>query len=177
MSMLIRTHGSPGALATAVRSEVQRLDEDLPLSNVETLHDFFARSRWHWRVFGSLFLIFAVVALGMAAVGIYAVMAHNTNRRTQEIGIRLALGAGHGDITRLVLRRGLLQLTLGLAFGVAAALGVCRLMATLLFKVSPQDPLTFVSVGTALVVVGFLACWLPAHRAAKLDPVRALRYE
>ena len=134
MTILIRTQGAPASLAQAVRSEVQLLDEDLPLFNVESLEDYFRRARWQWRVFGTLFLIFAVVALGMAAVGIYAVMAHGTSRRTQEIGIRLALGAGFGDIMRLVLRRGLLQLILGMVLGVSAALAVCQLMARLVVQ-------------------------------------------
>lgn len=118
-------------------------------------------------MFGTLFLIFAVVALGMAAVGIYAVMTHAMNRRTQEIGVRMALGAGFGDIMRLVLRRGLLQLELGMVLGISAALGVCQLMGRLLFKVSPRDPVTFVSVAAALGVVGLMACWMPARRAAQ----------
>jgi putative ABC transport system permease protein len=177
MTILIRTQGAPASLAQAVRSEVQLLDEDLPLFNVESLEDYFRRARWQWRVFGTLFLIFAVVALGMAAVGIYAVMAHGTSRRTQEIGIRLALGAGFGDIMRLVLRRGLLQLILGMVLGISAALAVCQLMARLLFKVSPRDPITFALVAIALAAAGLLACWIPARRAARLNPVRALRYE
>ena len=104
-------------------------------------------------------------------------MAHATSRRTREIGIRLALGAGFGDIMRLVLRRGLLQLTLGMVLGVSAALAVCQLMAQLLFKVSPRDPITFAIVAIALATAGLLACWIPARRAARLNPVRALRYE
>jgi predicted permease len=177
MAILIRTQGPPAALAPALRSEVQQLDEDLPLFAVQSLEEEYQRSRWHWRVFGTLFLIFAVVALGMAAVGIYAVMTHATNRRTQEIGVRMALGAGFADIMRLVLRRGLLQLALGMVLGMGAALGVCQLMGRLLFKVSPRDPVTFVTVAAALGAVGLMACWMPARRAAKVDPMRALRCE
>ena len=177
MAILVRTQGPPAALAPAVRSEMQQLDEDLPLFGVESLQEQYQRSRWHWRVFGTLFLIFAVVALGMAAIGIYAVMTHTTNRRIQEIGVRMALGAGFADIMRLVLRRGLLQLALGMVLGISAALGVCQLMERLLFKVSPRDPVTFVIVAAALAAVGLMACWMPARRAAKVDPMRALRCE
>jgi predicted permease len=177
MTVLLRTSGTPSSLAPALRSEVQQLDEDLPLSSVQTLEEMFYRSRWHWRVFGTVFLIFAVVALGMAAVGIYAVMAHATSNRTHEIGIRLALGAGFGSIIRLVLRRGLIQLSLGMGIGLAAALGACQLMAQLLFKVSPRDPLTLTVVAAVLAAVGLVACWMPARRAARLDPFRALRQD
>jgi predicted permease len=177
MAVLLRTNGDPSRLAPALRSEVQQLDQDLALSSVQTLEAIFIRSRWHWRVFGTVFLIFAVLALGMAGVGIYAVMAHATSSRTHEIGIRLALGAGFGAIMRLALRRGLIQLALGMGIGLAAALGVCRLMARLLFKVSPHDPATLTAVAAVLAAVGLLACWMPARRAARLDPFRALRQD
>jgi ABC-type antimicrobial peptide transport system permease subunit len=175
MTVLLRTGANPSALAPALRSEVQQADEDLPLVNVQTLQEMFYRSRWHWRVFGTVFLIFALVALGMAAVGIYAVMAHASTNRTHEIGIRLALGAGFGSIMRLVLRRGLIQLSLGTVIGLTAALGVCQLMTRLLFKTSPRDPATLATVTAILVSVGLVACWMPARRAARLDPFRALR--
>jgi putative ABC transport system permease protein len=177
MTLMIRTQASPAQLATAARSEIQRMDEDLALVRIETLEEQFQRSRWQWRVFGTLFAIFALVALGMAALGIYAVVAHAMNRRTQEIGVRMALGAEFGDIMRLALRRGLLQLGLGMVLGVGAALGVCRLMAGLLFRVSPNDPWVLGSVAATLAAAGLLACCVPARRAARLDPVKALRYE
>lgn len=135
------------------------------------------RGRWHLRVFGTTFLIFAVIAMGMAAVGIYGVMAHSTSRRTREIGVRLALGADTVGILRLVLGRGAKQLLVGMVLGLGAAIAVCRLMAGLLFKVSPQDPLTFAGVTLVLCMAGLAACWFPARRAARLDPMKALRYE
>jgi len=177
MVLLVRTSGSPSSLVTAFRREVQQLDQDLPLFQTGALQEWFERGRWHLRVFGTVFVIFAVIAMGMAAVGIYAVMAHATVRRTQEIGVRLALGAGMRNILTLVLGRGLKQLGIGMFLGIAAAVGVCQLMAGLLFKVSPRDPVTFAIVGGVLGLAGVAACWLPARRASKLDPVKALRYE
>ncbi|MEP7366634.1 MAG: FtsX-like permease family protein, partial [Acidobacteriota bacterium] len=137
----------------------------------------FERSRWYLRVFGTMFFIFALVALGMAAVGIYAVMAQAANRRTREIGVRMALGAGMSSILRLVLGRGMKQLAVGLALGLAAGLAVCRLMGVILLGVAPNDPLTFISVSVVLCLVGLIATGVPARRAARLDPVKALRYE
>jgi predicted permease len=177
MAILVRSQGTVTALAPAFRSEVQQLDGELPLFDVGSLEEWFQRGRWHLRVFGTTFFIFALIAMGMAAVGIYGVMAHSTVRRTREIGVRLALGADTSGILKLVLGRGAKQLLVGMVLGLAAAIAVCRLMAGLLFKVSPQDPFTFAGVTLVLCMAGLAACWLPARRAAKLDPVKALRYE
>jgi putative ABC transport system permease protein len=177
MVLLVRTAGSPSPLVPVLRKEVQELDQDLPLFQAGSLQEWFERGRWHLRVFGTMFLIFAAIAMGMAAVGIYAVMAHATVRRTQEIGVRLALGAGVRSILALVLSRGLKQLGIGMVLGIAAALGVCQLMAGLLYQVSPRDPVTLGVVSGLLALAGVAACWLPARRASKLDPVKALRYE
>jgi hypothetical protein len=177
MYVLLRTQGSPSALSASVRSEVQQMDQDLPLSDTMTLAAFFTRQHWYLGVFGTLFVVFALVALGMAAIGLYAVMAQGVSRRTREIGVRMALGADLRAIIRLVLGRGIIQLALGLVLGLAAALAVCRLMATFLYRVSPSDPVTFVSVTLTLMATGLAATWLPARRAARLDPVKALRDE
>ncbi len=177
MALLIRTAGNPAALSAALRREVQQLDDALPLFDVDTLENNLARSRWHLRVFGTLFLAFAVIAMGMAAVGIYAVIAHATSQRTREIGVRLALGAGAGSIVRLVLTRGLVQIGIGMTLGLAAAFYLCRLMATLLINVTPTDPITFTTVGLTLLTAGLAACLIPARRAGRLDPLEALRHE
>ncbi len=177
MALLVKTSGNPAGLSTAVRREVQQLDELLPLFSVEPLAETMARSRWHLRVFGAVFGIFAFIALGLAAVGIYAVISHATGRRTREIGIRLALGATGGMILRDVLQRGLLQLGLGLAVGVTGAWLACRLMGNLLFQVSADDPTTYLGVAGVLLLAGVAACVAPALKAARLDPLVALRQE
>ena len=175
LALAVRTAGAPSALAADIRAEVQSLDQNLPLFEVSTLREMQERSRWHLRVFGTLFSIFALIALLMAAVGIYAVMAQATGRRTQEIALRMALGATAGNIIGLVLRRGMLQLFAGLALGMAAAFAVTRLMGQLLFRVSATDPIVFAAVPLLLVAVGLFACWLPARRASSLHPAKALR--
>jgi len=124
-----------------------------------------------------LFAIFAVIALALSTVGIYAVMAYSVNRRTQEIGVRMALGATTGNVLQLVLSLGLKQLAIGLMIGLAAAFGLTRVLSALLVRISPTDPLTFAGISLLLTAIGILACWLPARRAARIDPLVALRYE
>ncbi len=177
VSMVIRASVPLTALTTAVRKEVQAVDEDMPLLRVMPLNEYFQLRRWRYRVFGTVFAIFAAIALAMAAIGVYAVMAQAIARRTREIGIRMALGAGRHEVIRLMLGIGMLQAGLGTALGLLAAYGVCRLMSGLLFHISATDAPTFAAVTAVLATAGLLACLLPARRAASLDPVKALRYE
>lgn len=174
ISLVVESTADPTA---AVRAAVQSLDQDLPLRDVYILNAAVEHQTWYLRLFSKLFMGFALIALLMAAVGIYAVLAQGTNQRTQEIGIRIALGASLRNIMLLVMRRGIWQIAAGLALGLAAAFPAARLMASLPIGVSPTDPGVFISVATILALVGFAACWLPARRAAALDPVQAIRYE
>jgi putative ABC transport system permease protein len=174
MTLLVRSSSNPTAL---VRAAVQSLDQDLPLHDVYTLPQAIEHQQWFLHVFSKLFSGFALIALLMASVGIYAVIAQSTNSRTQEIGVRMALGANARNIVTLVMTRGLWQIGAGLVFGLAAALPATHAMASLPIGVSPSDPVVFVTVGLLLAAVGLFACWLPARRAAALDPVKAIRYE
>jgi predicted permease len=176
-AIVARTRATPNSLITAFRREVRGVDEDLPVFSVKTMEEVLVERRWPYRVFGSLFAIFAVIALALSTVGIYAVMAYSVNRRTQEIGVRMALGATTGNVLQLVLSLGLKQLAIGLAIGLAAAFGLTRVLSALLVRISPTDPLTFAGISLLLTAIGLLACWLPARKAARIDPLVALRYE
>jgi putative ABC transport system permease protein len=179
MGLLLRTAADPITLSAPVRTTVQALDPDLALFDVRPLTAALERQWWYLNVFGTLFVAFAVTALAMASVGIYAVVAQTTARRTREIGIRMALGSTAGGILRLVLSRGMMQLGLGLVLGLAGAVGATRVMKAVGFvvQVSPNDPLMFISTALLLSGIGIFACWLPARRAARVNPVEALRAE
>jgi putative ABC transport system permease protein len=179
MSLVVRTTGDPARLAGPVRAVVQGLDSDLPLFEAMALPDALERQHWFLRVFGTLFFVFAATGLLMASVGIYAVVAQATASRTREIGLRMALGATAGSVARLVLSRGLRQLGIGVALGLAGGFGFVRVMSSsgLLLRASPNDPVVFSSITALLLAVGLLACWLPARRAARIAPNEALRVE
>ena len=136
-----------------------------------------AQQRWPFQVFGSMFATFALIALALSAVGLYAVTAYSVTQRTREIGLRVALGARPGQVQWLILRLALWQLAIGLLIGVAGALGVGQLLQSLLVQTSPTDPTTLVSIVALLMSVAVLACLWPARRAARLDPMVALRYD
>lgn len=177
MILAVRAPGDAASLSNAFRSAVQELDADLALSDVRTVASLVVRERWPYRVFGTVFGVFALSALMMAAVGLYAVMSQSTGRRTREIGIRMALGATPGRILGAVMRRGAIQLAIGLALGVAGAFAVTGQMRNLLLGVLPNDPTVFGTSTVLLLAVGLVACLLPARRAALTAPVRALAHE
>jgi ABC-type antimicrobial peptide transport system permease subunit len=141
------------------------------------MDEAIARNLWHIRVFGGLFMVFGVVALFLAGIGLYAVMAFSVSRRAREVGIRIALGARTSHVLRLVFRQGIIQLGIGLTLGLALAAGVSRLVAGVLFEVQPRDPVTFAAVVGVLTLAGLLACYIPARRAARVDPLSAMRAE
>jgi putative ABC transport system permease protein len=174
MGVVVRTAGDPAAFATTVRREVQTLDKDQPVYSVRTMDDVVANSLGTRRVSMQLFAVFAGAALLLAAVGIYGVMAYSVTQRTQEIGIRMALGAQKSDVLGLVVRQGMTLTVIGVAVGLAGAFGLTRLIANLLFGVEATDPLTFVAIPLLLLFVALFACYLPARRAARLDPKIAL---
>jgi predicted permease len=161
----------------SMRMAVQSLDQELPLSAPYRLNNAIEHQVWFLSLFGKVFFGFALIAMLMASVGIYAVVAHATIGRTQEIGVRIALGATMRDIVLLVMKRGLWQIAVGLVFGLGAALPLAHLMASMPIGVSRLDPAIFFSVSFTLASVGVFACWLPARRASSLDPVKAIRYE
>jgi len=170
-----RTAGDPMRLTNGVRQAVASLNPDIPLYWVYPLRTAVARPTWFIRVFGTMFMIFGVVALFLASIGLYAVMSFSVGRRTREVGIRMALGAQGGDVVGMIFRQGALQLTIGMIVGLALALGVSQLLRILLFDVQPRDPAIFTGVTAVLVVTGLLACLLPARRATRVDPLVALR--
>ena len=132
---------------------------------------------WPYRVFGSLFAIFAVIALVMSAVGLYAVMAYSVTQRTPEIGVRMALGAEGGQVSWLILERGLIQIGVGLLLGLSGAYFLSRVLSSVLVQITPSDPVTFASITAILTIVAIAACLLPARRATRVDPLIALRAE
>lgn len=177
MTIVLRTTGDPVQLAAAVRREVQALDPDLPVSDVRTMEQVVSSSLARPRFMTLLLSLFAGVALTLAAVGLYAVMAYSVSRRRHEIGIRMALGARGGQVAGMVIRQGLTLALAGIAIGLVGNLAFRRFLKSLLFEVGVADPLTLVGVSALLAGVAFVACYLPARRATRVDPAIALRDE
>jgi putative ABC transport system permease protein len=177
LSLAVRAQSDPVNLITVIRREFQKLDPDLPLYNVTTMEQQVARQTTQARFSTFLLSVFGGLALLLAAVGIYSVMAYAVEQRTHEIGIRLALGAKAGDVLKLVIVQGARLALLGITLGVSAALVMTQLMKRLLFGVAAADPLTYVGIALLLTTVVMLACWLPARRATKVDPLVALRHD
>jgi putative ABC transport system permease protein len=178
-NLVIRTDADPAALISSVRNEIRNLEPDTTFLNVNTMDQMIAQTPASFmRRFPALLIsIFAIVALLLASIGIYGVVSYSVSQQTHYIGVRMALGANSSDILRMVLKQGLVLALAGVAIGVAAAFGLMRLLRTLLFEVSTNDAATFALVASALFVVALLACYIPARRATKVDPLVALRYE
>jgi len=177
MNVVLRIGSDPATLASAVKQQIHELDSDLPLYGVRTMEQRIDESLATRRFSMLLLVLFACVALALATIGTYGVMAYLVNQGTREIGIRIALGATHRAIVRFVVWKGVALSLYGVAIGSAGAFAVSRLMRSLLFDVSPSDPLTFVVIALLLTFIAFLASYIPAHRAAQIDPIEALRDE
>jgi putative ABC transport system permease protein len=177
MSLLVRYRTEPTRLATAIQREILNVDKDQAVTEVATLEQVVGESIEQPRLTMFLLSIFGLVALTLAAIGIYGVMAYAVAQRTREIGIRMALGAQTLDVLKLVVRNGMTLAAIGVAIGLGAAWALTRLLASLLFEVTATDATTFAIVSTGLLAVALLACWIPARRATKVDPLVALKYE
>ena len=177
LALMVRTDSDPMGMVSGVRTQIVASDENLALYNVRTMEEVLAdsisRPRFNTRLMG----ILTSVALILMVVGVYGVISYSVSQRTNEIGIRMALGAGQGRISRMVLVQGLKLALVGIALGLGAAFALTRLMSSLLFSVSATDELTFISVPAIVAAVVLAACYVPARKAAKVDPVVALRYE
>jgi putative ABC transport system permease protein len=176
-NIVVRTSGDPHTYVSAVRGELLGVDADQPVANVKTMAEYVEESTGSRQLNLLLLGVFAGVALLLAAVGIYGVTAYSVTQRTHEIGIRMALGAGRRDVMRLVLRHGLVLAVAGVAVGLAAALALARVLESLLYGVSATDAVTFAGVSSLLAVVALAACYVPARRAARVDPLISLRHE
>ena len=176
-NLVIRTVGDPLSLVAAIRQAVWAVDRDQPISNIRTMEEILAGEVSQRRLGMSLLAAFAALALLLAALGIYGVLSYAVTQRTPEIGVRLALGAQPRDVLRMVVSDGLRLVLLGLGIGLTASFALTRVMANLLFGVRANDPLTFVTVSLLLILVSLIACYLPARRAMKVDPLVALRHE
>jgi putative ABC transport system permease protein len=176
-SIVMKTSLAPESLFTTVREQVRALDPEQPIYDLRTLetirHDSLAPQRLNLVLLG----LFAAIALTLSLVGLYGMLAYTVGQRTREIGVRMALGAQQRDVLGLVVRQGMRLTLIGLGVGIVGALAFSRVLTALLFEIKPTDPLTFALVSLVLVAVALLACWLPARRAANVDPMEALRYE
>ncbi|MGB7764080.1 MAG: FtsX-like permease family protein, partial [Candidatus Acidiferrales bacterium] len=177
MSFVLRTNGNPSSLAGALQTQIHQIDASLPVEDVRPMTSFISESEGDARFRSTLLGLFGVLALVLATVGIYSVLAYVVAQRTHEIGIRMALGAQQRDVLRLVVGQGMRAVLIGVAIGIAAALALSRLLAQLLYGVGDKDPVTFAAVTVLLTLVALAACYIPARRAMRVDPMVALRYE
>ncbi|HEV2690788.1 MAG TPA: FtsX-like permease family protein, partial [Bryobacteraceae bacterium] len=177
MGIVLRTSIEPQSLVAPAREALRQMDPDLPMFGVRTMTERLNQSLWARRGYSWLFAAFAIVAVVLAAAGIYGVISYAVSQRTQEIGIRMALGAQPRQVLRQTLTAGMILVSVGVAIGLLVALGAVRLLQTLLFGVSPRDPLIFGAVILGVAAVGLLANFVPARRAASVDPMRALHFE
>ena len=177
MSVVVRVRGDPAAFAPSLRRAIAEVDPTLPLFEVQTMTDVARLSYWDKRLYGMLFASFALIALLLAAIGVYGVMSYAVSQRTHEIGVRVALGAQLRDVLSLVVRRGVGLTVIGLVIGLVGAFALTRVLSGVLFGVSPTDPASYIGISMVLFTVGLVAAYVPARRAARVEPAVALRYE
>jgi ABC-type lipoprotein release transport system permease subunit len=175
--LLLRTEDDPRLLIDTVRREILAQDRNLTILEMTTMTEHIGLALLPLRIAGTAAIIFGGLTLGLAGLGIYGLIAYFVRQRTHEIGVRLALGAQPKDILRLVVKQGIVIMLIGIGFGIVAAFAATRLLSSFLFGVSATDPLTFAGAAASLAIVALLACFLPARRATKVDPLIALRYE
>jgi putative ABC transport system permease protein len=177
MSLVVRSSVEPGSLSGSVRQVVNEVDRTVPVSNVKTMDHIVSESITQPRFNLFLLGLFSTVAMLLSAAGIYGVTAYSVTQRTHELGIRLALGAQVGDVLKMILGQGMAVIGIGLVIGLLSAFALMRLLRSLLFGVGENDPLTFAAITLVLLLVALIACYIPARRATKVDPLVALRYE
>jgi putative ABC transport system permease protein len=177
MSVVVRTSGPPSSMSAAIRSRVLSIDRDQPIASVQTMQEIVSSSISNQRFTLLLLGLFAAVALVLAAIGIYSVMAYTVTQRTGEIGLRMALGAQTRDVLKLVVGQGMTMALIGIGVGLVGAFALTRVMSSLLFSIGATDPITFIAIPLILGGAALAACFVPARRAAKVDPMIALRYE
>ncbi|HST21305.1 MAG TPA: FtsX-like permease family protein, partial [Blastocatellia bacterium] len=177
IAYVLRTTANPLSFIEAAKKEVWSVDRAMPVYLVRTMEETVSGMDWRTRFVMSLLAIFSVISLLLAVTGIYAALSYSVSQRTREIGIRMALGANRSDVQKLVIKQGMKLALAGVIIGAVASLAMTRVMASLLFGVSSSDPVIFLSVTLLLVLVALAACWIPARRATKVDPMIALRYE
>ncbi len=173
----IRTAGNPASVTSSVRSEIRASDPGLPVFAIRSMEDVRTMSFWQYRLFGYMFGIFGVAALFLAGVGVYGVLSFSVSQRTQEMGVRIALGAKHADVLGLVVRQGVTLAAIGVAVGLVGAFGAARVIRSLLYNVTATDPISFLGVSLFLALIAALASYVPARRATGVDPIVALRNE
>jgi putative ABC transport system permease protein len=177
MSLVVRTSSDPSSLTSSILQQISRVDPDQPVFRVKTMDQYLGESMGPRRLSTTLLGAFAAFALLLAAIGVYSVMNYLVSQRRHEIGIRMALGASQREILKLVVGQGMWLSLLGIGFGIAAALLLTRIMTSLLYGITPSDPLTYIANSLMLLAVALLACLIPARRAMSVDPIIALRYQ
>jgi putative ABC transport system permease protein len=177
MTLVVRTNNDPRNFVGAIRHEIQTIDRSVPLSAVKTMPDHMTWPLWGPNMAATLSLAFGVIALLLSSVGLYSVMAYVVSQKTREVGIRMALGASQHSVLKMIATQGMRLALVGAAIGVLLSLALVKVMSSLLIGISGYDVTTFAAVSALLTVVAFVACYLPARRATKVDPLVALRYE